>query len=342
MGWGNESCPSFVLRTYENEGLRNECETLIDRADVVIIGSAPDYLIQSRLKAGKLTFRYSERIYKKGCRWYELPARAVKYYFKHGRYKNLYLLCASAYTAVDYAKTCTFINKAYKWGYFPEVKQYPDIDQLLERKKRPSILWVGRLIGLKHPDASILLAEKLKNDDYDFDLNIIGNGEMEAQLKGMIQEKQLGDCVHMLGAMTPEEVRAHMERADVFLFTSDFNEGWGAVLNESMNSACAVVASHAIGSVPFLVKDGENGFIYKNGDSDDLYKKVAVLLADKETREGMGRKAYHTIINTWNAEVAAERFLKLAEALQKGASTDLFEDGPCSKAGRLKNDWYKG
>ncbi len=50
----------------------------------------------------------------------------------------------------------------------------------------------------------------------------------------------------MLGAMSPDKVRAYMERADVFLFTSDFNEGWGAVLNESMNSGCAVVASHAM------------------------------------------------------------------------------------------------
>lgn len=51
--------------------------------------------------------------------------------------------------------------------------------------------------------------------------------------------------------MKASEVRSYMEKADIYLFTSDFNEGWGAVLNESMNSGCAVVASHAIGSVPF-------------------------------------------------------------------------------------------
>ena len=82
----------------------------------------------------------------------------------------------------------------------------------------------------------------------------------------MIRSKGVEDCVEMLGAMSPDEVRAYMERADVFLFTSDFNEGWGAVLNESMNSGCAVVASHAIGSVPFLIKDGVNGLIYENGN----------------------------------------------------------------------------
>ena len=62
---------------------------------------------------------------------------------------------------------------------------------------------------------------------------------MEQQLRQMIHDKQLDDCVSMLGAMSPEKVRDYMEAADIFLFTSDFNEGWGAVLNEAMNSSCA-------------------------------------------------------------------------------------------------------
>lgn len=55
------------------------------------------------------------------------------------------------------------------------------------------------------------------------------------------------------------KVREHMEDADIFLFTSDYNGGRGAVLNESMNSGCMVAASHAIGSVPFLLEDGKRG-----------------------------------------------------------------------------------
>lgn len=147
------------------------------------------------------------------------------------------------------------------------------MDELFARKRanaRPSILWAGRLIGWKHPDASILVAEQLKAEGYEFDLNIIGNGDLDGFLKELICEKKLADCVHMLGAMKPQQVREHMERADFYLFTSDFNEGWGAVLNESMSSGCAVVASHATGSVPFMIQDGKNGLIYRNGDQSSL------------------------------------------------------------------------
>ena len=169
----------------------------------------------------------------------------------------------------------------------------------------------------------------------------IGNGEMEAQLREMIRSKGVEDCVEMLGAMSPDEVRAHMERADVFLFTSDFNEGWGAVLNESMNSGCAVVASHAIGSVPFLIKDGVNGLIYENGNQKHFEKQVCRLLDDDAYRRKTGENAYATISDTWNAQVASGRFVELAREIIKGNSVpNLFEDGPCSSAEILDNGWY--
>ena len=252
------------------------------------------------------------------------------------------MLCASAYTPFDYSLTGSYLGKTFKWGYFPEVKSQ-NIDALMRLKGlkgKPSILWVGRLIELKHPDASIRLAEKLKQKGYDFELNIIGNGALEQQLQQMIHDKQLDNCVSMLGAMSPEKVRDYMEAADIFLFTSDFNEGWGAVLNEAMNSGCAVVASHAIGSVPFLIRDGENGLIYKNGDETGLFNRVVGLIDHPEKRERMGRMAYQALADQWNAETAASRFLQLCQAIQDGRPLDLFEEGPCSSAAILRNGWY--
>ena len=158
----------------------------------------------------------------------------------------------------------------------------------------------------------------------------------------MIREKKLDDCVHMLGGMRPEQVREYMERADIYLFTSDFNEGWGAVLNESMNSGCAVVASHAIGSVPFLIEDGRNGFVYKNGDIEDLDSKVVLLLNQPDLRMAIGKRAYRTIKEVWNAHVAAERFLALVMNLTNGEKATQIYNGPCSSAPILRNNWYNG
>ena len=334
----------FVLTTYDSEENERVAQMLAMRSDVIITGSAPEIYTKMRIEQGKLTFRYSERIYKRGT-WRVLSPRGFRGMMKyHRKYRKapLYMLCASAYTPFDYSLTGSYLGKTFKWGYFPEVKAQ-NVEALMRLKGlkgKPSILWVGRLIEWKHPDASIRLAEKLKQKGYDFELNIIGNGAMEQQLQQMIHEKQLDDCVSMLGAMSPEKVRDYMEAADIFLFTSDFNEGWGAVLNEAMNSGCAVVASHAIGSVPFLIRDGENGLIYKNGDETGLFNRVVGLIDHPEKRERMGRMAYQALADQWNAETAASRFLQLCQAIQDGRPLDLFEEGPCSSAAILRNGWY--
>ena len=99
-----------------------------------------------------------------------------------------------------------------------------------------------------------------------------------------------------------------------------------------MNSACAVVASNEIGSVPYLIQDGENGLVYASGNVDELYQKVQSLLDRPEWMENLGRAAYQTMITQWNAETAAERLVALTKRLLNGDTNSPFADGPCSQA----------
>lgn len=336
MGWGNITLPVYVKQSYTNEQSYQECLEIINTADVVIIGSAPNPLIEERIKKGKLIFRYSERILKKGLELYKFPIRWYRFHQQNPKNANIYMLCASAYTAGDFAKFGLFKNKCFKWGYFPEVKKYEDITTIIDNKNKGSILWVARFLKWKHPEVPVKIAKILKKDGYKFELNMIGDGVCRAKIEKLIKKYDVCDCVHLLGTMSPEEVRQNMERSEIFLFTSDRNEGWGAVLNESMNSGCAVVANKAIGSVPYLIKDDENGFIYKNRDIKDLYKKVKFLLDNPEQRKQIGKNAYDTMITEWNADVAAERFIKLFEQLLKRQELQLSENGPCSKTNITK------
>lgn len=132
-----------------------------------------------------------------------------------------------------------------------------------------------------------------------------------------------------------------MEAASVHLSTSSFQEGWGAVVNEAMNSACAVVASHAIGCVPFLLRHGENGLVYRFGDAEGLYSNVRWLLEDRERCAPLGVQAYKTITSAWAPSVAASRFLAIARGLMAKGEV-FFGDGPCSLAPALRDDWFGG
>lgn len=331
LGYGTEQ-PPYVVEAYAAQPLLETAKTLIDQADAVIAGSAPESLLRGRIRAGKLVFRYSERPLKAGNDPLKYFPRLVKWHLRSPMTKPVYMLCASAYTAPDYAKFGLFLDRCYRWGYFPETRRYEDPGALMAGKDPASILWVARYLQLKHPEHAIEVAARLRDAGYRFHMNFIGQGPMEETMRTLIEENNLADCVHLLGTMKPEQVRAHMEKAGIFLFTSDKNEGWGAVLNESMNSGCAVVGSDAIGAVPYLIRDGQNGLTYASGDVDGLYEKVKFLLDHPEKQAELGTAACRTITETWNAETAAERFIALAERILAGEKKpDLYEDGPGSR-----------
>ena len=331
MGFFDMNDNEFVIKAYED---KERARQVIMDADVVLCGFYKyEEHIRERLKAGKLVIYSSERLFKT-TNLVGTILRYIKYWTKyHKLYKDVNLLCISAYTAGDYNRIFNlFKDRTYKWGYFSETVNY-NIDELMNNKKKNSLLWAGRLIKWKHPEYAIEVAKRLKEEGYDFNLDIIGNGQMEKGLKSLIRSNELNDCVHMLGSMNPNDVRKHMEESQIYLFTSDRGEGWGVVLNEAMNSGCACISSYSTGATPFLIKDYENGVIYKKDDVNELYIKTKQLLDNQNKLKDIGKSAYYTILNDWGPDVAAKRLYEFVDAMKKGEKSPiLFENDILSKA----------
>ena len=182
---------------------------------------------------------------------------------------------------------------------------------------------------------------RLKEEGINAKLQIIGAGEMDGQLKKFSSDNDLENAVEFKGSVPVSEVRKYMEDAEIFLFTSNRQEGWGSVLNESMNSGCAVVASHAAGSAPFIVDDGVNALMFESENFEDFYKKVKYLLLNDEKRKEIQKNAYHTMVKEWNANNAVDKALALFKEIEDGKKIpNGADDGVCSKAKILKDNWY--
>lgn len=339
MGWKEAKVPYLVHYYEEPERGRR----LIDEADVVLFGGTDDEsYIQNRLRQGKTVIRYSERLYKE-AQWKAISPRGLlKKYQDHTRYRKapVYLLCAGAYVPSDFHIVWAYPGKMLKWGYFPEKKTY-DVDKLLTEKRPGQILWAARMIDWKHPELPIRLAKYLKDRGIPFHLEMIGGGELEPEVRRLRKEYGLEEEISLPGYREPAEVRKAMEQADIYLVTSDRKEGWGAVVNEAMNSGCAVVADSMIGAAPYLIRPESNGYVYETGREDQLAQAVCTLLENREKCRQIGRNAYDTIVNEWNAETAAQRlaafcvgqgFLSdedVTDTVPRGKS---FASGPCSPA----------
>lgn len=324
--------PPWLLAAWEHPARARQ---IILAADAVVTANCPDSWVLPRLRARKLTFRAHERWYRKGLPWYRLPRAVLGGWLHHGRFASLHLLAASAYTASDAACVGCYRGKAYRWGYFPAFRAYSTVP--LRRNDEPVVLWAGRFVDCKRADDALAACRMLWEAGYRFHLNMVGSGPEEKTLRAL--GKKLGESVSFPGVLTTERLRDAMEQSDIFLFTSDFQEGWGAVLNEAMNSGCAVVASHAAGGTPYLVRDGENGLIYPCGDVSALAERLRRLLDSPALCRSLGRNAYETIRTQWSPSAAAKRLVELCGDLL-AHRPPREQSGPCSPAPMLENDWY--
>ena len=156
-----------------------------------------------------------------------------------------------------------------------------------------------------------------------------GSGVESVNTKHLINKMNVADCVNLCGNRPNEDIINIMRSHHIFLFTSDRNEGWGAVANEAMSNGCAVIASGAIGSVPFLINNGVNGLIFKDQDVNDLLNKTMLLINRPDLRADLVRKAYSTMHDVWSPRNAAKSFIKLAESALDN-NIKVPEVGPCS------------
>ena len=335
-GYPDYSDRKYLLNAYESAAKKKEALQLALNADVVIIGSAPEEYVTQRIQAGKLTFRYSERWFKSRP-WYLSGPRAwVNYYKDHIRYMNkpLYMLAASAYTANDVYAIGAYKNKVFKWGYFTKVDtnvkvEVPNLGA--STLESTSLMWCARFLKWKHPELPVQLAKRLKDDGYKFTLDMYGSGEEFEKNRAMIQELQVQDVVHLRGNLPNDQILQQMQQHDIFLFTSDRNEGWGAVLNEAMSNGCAVVSSNRIGSTPFLIEHGKNGLIFESENLDSFYQQVKNLLDHPDLRKSLSTQAVCTMKEVWSPKNAAKQLLKLVQALQDDNESMIPKSGPCSR-----------
>ena len=341
-GWKTDAhALPYVRFRYEEETV---CDRLFLDSDIVLLGwsALPGELIAQRLSSGNITLRISERIYKEG-QWKAVSPRGIAAKRKeHTAYRDMpvYMLCADAYAASDFRLIRSYPDKLLRWGYFPET-QTGTVARVTSKDHPLMLCWAGRMINWKHPEYAVRIAETLHNRRYDFVLNMIGDGAMREELSARVAARGLQNHVLFKCGMTPPEVYSVMRQSDVFLFTSSYLEGWGAVVNEAMNSGCAVVASDEAGSVPYLIRHGINGLTYHNNSYKEFERRVLQLAADSGLRTRLGAEAYRTISDKWNAEEAGSRLIRFCETLFTGGKAVYYDDdGPLSRAPFLRGPGF--
>lgn len=321
----------YIVRAYEHANTVEFVQQIVDCVDVGIVGSAPSYILDLFIRQQKTVFLYSERFFKKGTWRRFIPTTRRKVLDRCRNSEYFKVLAASAFLPYD---LCLVKNKAQclKWGYFPDLTELVKSERAVREKNAVSILWVARFLDWKHPESMLCLAEYLREKGIDSHIRMVGGGDakLKARMIDMINRKKLHDYIEIASEpLPPQEIQKCMLQTDIFVATSDYGEGWGVIINESMAAGCAVVASSAMGAARMLIRHEENGYLYRWNDMKALCATVEQLCKDKALRERIGHAAKCSIRDDYNADIAAERLIGYLHG-------ERFETGICSTCDIVK------
>ncbi len=196
---------------------------------------------------------------------------------------SLDFLCRDAKKCfVVSSATCNHLIEKYKIDYNNYVIHPCGINlSRFKPKRKPRqrhLLCVSRLIKTKGISYLIEAAKILREEDFEFELNIVGDGYNVNDFKNLVKELDLTKTVFFSGALIDDQLIDAYQQSDLFILPS-LCEGLGMVLIEAMACGIPCIATR-VGGIPEVIVDEFNGLLVRPEDPKDLAEKIKYLLTN--------------------------------------------------------------
>lgn len=278
-------------------------------------------LFMYRAEHNRKTIYFSERWFKplfgRLPGWFRL---FVPHYFLMARsffkmmakgYLKYYGAGVYAVRDMQLVSRCFGCNKAMSpdviklWGYFVGCQKSVSCNSNQCANKRLSVLYIGRLLRLKHVDVAIKAIKAcrkmaISEGRIPPQLDIYGMGKDRKRLERIAHG--YNDVIRFFPPVPMGDVRQIMRSHDVLVFLSDAREGWGVVVNEALEEGLRVIGSLESGACATMLS---KEWLLSCRDERTL---VELLMQCSREKAKCGRILGQGIGN-WNVKNAAARLL---------------------------------
>ncbi len=166
-----------------------------------------------------------------------------------------------------------------------EIRRLAQITDI--QKEKFTICMVGRLNQQKRYDRAIEVAKKLVDSGYDFELWILGEGELESDLHKQVATYALENVVLFKGFIKP--AYSYIKQADIFLNTSE-SEGYPLTMCEALCLGRPIVATNITGAREIL--DNSKYGLLVDETVDSIYQGIKMLIDNVDVREKYANISY--------------------------------------------------
>jgi glycosyltransferase involved in cell wall biosynthesis len=153
----------------------------------------------------------------------------------------------------------------------------------------PRLLYVGAMNFSKGLVELLQAAKRLDEEGVIFDLHLAGSGGRKGFFQEMALKMGIAKRVQFLDWIDHGNIARLYRSTDVFVLPS-YSEGCPKVILEAMAAGVPIVGT-SVGGIPYVVRNGREGFVVAPRDVEGLFEALHKLLADKELRKRMGKAA---------------------------------------------------
>lgn len=191
------------------------------------------------------------------------------------------------------------------------------------------LLFVGKLLPRKRPQDMLAVLKAYQSQLPQLGLAFVGDGSLMGQLKSAAATQQI-ENVFFLGFQNQSVMPNLYGAADIFVLPSSYDNK-PLVVNEAMACGLPVIVSDRTGvwGPDDIVRDGENGLVYRCGDIAALGQAVQRLALDSELRRRMSRRSIE-IIQNYGYDRCVDGVLKAVQFIQ--GDEPLLSGPPASDA----------
>ena len=229
---------------------------------------------------------------------------------KYHRKKKLYKYVDYFVTPTDFTR-----NKLIEGGFPAEkvikIPTFIDSSAITPKYENDGyLLFLGRLVEEKGVYYAIEAMKYLKETG--LKLKVTGTlTEKEADLKALIDENGLADCVDFVGFKRGKELEDLISNCMCVLCPAIWYENMPNTVIEAYAYGKPVIASN-FGCFPELIEEGRTGYLFEPKNSEQLAQKVRLLL-DNDNLVSMGKQARAKVERDFSAEQHLSKLKEIFE-----------------------------
>ena len=208
---------------------------------------------------------------------------------------------ARIYDGYGLKKPAKVVNNA------TDLQLLTDVEYINSLKKQNNIndekvfLFVGRLEKLKNIFFTLDALELLKNQGFKFKMFFIGSGQDEEKLRAAVNEKNMQDCVKLLGRISDRKMLAgYYNIADLFLFPSLYDCA-SLVQIEAASQKTPTIFIKGAATCDGII-DNENGYLSEN-DVDKFANRIIEIFNNDIIYKKVCENCYTKLYKNWEMQV---------------------------------------